>query len=201
MWLEVQYYVRFQRFLKKRYGPEADVWKGVLGVIVYILIKWECLPFLGRGERGRGYLNRYCMVGILTISLRSLGLSISEELRILVEEVNACSTTQRRHALTAHEGSVSFGRGLYPKEEIVGLKEMFKMIDTDGSWSLSLLKELKAGLKRYWRLILRNLKFMISMHALSRTLTRIGKWATFTPDELQKACEEFGWEDCSLGRK
>ncbi len=36
----------------------------------------------------------------------------------------------------------------YQKKEIAGLKEMFKMIDTDNSGQIT-FEELKAGLKRF----------------------------------------------------
>lgn len=113
------------------------------------------------------------------------------------------------------------------EEEIAGLREMFKMIDTDNSGHIT-FEELKAGLKRFGA----NLKeseiydlmkaadvdnsgtidygefIAATLHLnkiekedhLFRAFSYFDKDGSgyITQDELQKACEEFGIEDVQL---
>ncbi|GMP22140.1 hypothetical protein CsSME_00000289 [Camellia sinensis var. sinensis] len=113
------------------------------------------------------------------------------------------------------------------EEEIAGLKQMFKMIDTDNSGQIT-FEELKAGLKRVGA-NLKDSEIYDLMHAAdvdnsgtidygefvaaTLHLNKVQKedhlFAAFnyfdkdgsgyiTPDELQQACEEFGLEDVRL---
>ncbi|ONM27914.1 Calcium-dependent protein kinase 20 [Zea mays] len=113
------------------------------------------------------------------------------------------------------------------EDEIAGLKEMFKMLDTDNSGQIT-LEELKIGLKRVGA----NLKdseittlmeaadidnsgsidygeFLAATLHLNKVEREDNLFAAFsyfdkdgsgyiTHDELQKACEEFGIEDAHL---
>ncbi|KAJ6983839.1 calcium-dependent protein kinase 1 [Populus alba x Populus x berolinensis] len=151
------YYVA-PEVLKKRYGPEADVWSA--GVIVYILLS-GVPPFWAGADS-------------------TLGLVFSESAKDLVRRM---LIRDPRRRLTAHEATLGCQEdGVAPdkpldsavlsrlkqfsamnkfkkmalrviaetlsEEEIAGLKEMFKMIDTDGSGHIT-FEELKAGLKRF----------------------------------------------------
>ncbi|KAM7524335.1 hypothetical protein LguiA_014237 [Lonicera macranthoides] len=113
------------------------------------------------------------------------------------------------------------------EEEIAGLKELFKMIDTDGSGQIT-FEELKAGLRRFGA-NLNESQIYDLMHAadvdnngtidygefiaatlhLNKVEREDNVFAAFsyfdkdgsgyiTPDELQKACEEFGIKEAHL---
>ncbi|VFQ59245.1 unnamed protein product [Cuscuta campestris] len=107
------------------------------------------------------------------------------------------------------------------EEEIAGLREMFKMIDIDGSGQIT-FEELKVGLKRFGADLneseIRDLmkaadvdnsgtidygEFIAAMLQLSKITKEDHLFAAFsyfdkdgsgyiTPDELQKACDDFG---------
>ncbi|GAB2235613.1 hypothetical protein Droror1_Dr00026043 [Drosera rotundifolia] len=113
------------------------------------------------------------------------------------------------------------------EEEIAGLKQMFKMIDTDNSGQIT-LEELKSGLEKVGA----NLKeseithlmqaadidnsgtidygeFIAAMLHLNKIQREDHLFAAFsffdkdgsgyiTPDELQQACEQFGLGDMHL---
>ncbi|KAF5750605.1 putative calcium-dependent protein kinase [Tripterygium wilfordii] len=113
------------------------------------------------------------------------------------------------------------------EEEIAGLKEMFKMIDTDNSGQIT-FEELKVGLKRFGanltELEIYNLmqaadvdnsgtidydEFIAATLHLNKIEREDNLYAAFsyfdkdgsgyiTLDELQKACDEFGMEDVHL---
>ncbi|KAJ6901060.1 calcium-dependent protein kinase 1-like [Populus alba x Populus x berolinensis] len=247
------YYVA-PEVLKKRYGPEADVWSA--GVIVYILLS-GVPPFWAENEEG---IFEQVLHGDLDFSSDPWP-SISESAKDLVRRM---LVRDPRRRLTAHEvlchpwvqeDGVAPDKPLdsavlsrlkqfsamnkfkkmalrviaetLSEEEIAGLKEMFKMIDTDGSGHIT-FEELKAGLKRFGA-NLKESEIYDLMHAadvdnsgtidygefIAATLhlNKIERddhlFAAFsyfdkdgsgyiTPDELQKACEEFGWEDVRL---
>ncbi|KAI5575570.1 hypothetical protein BDE02_10G219900 [Populus trichocarpa] len=247
------YYVA-PEVLKKRYGPEADVWSA--GVIVYILLS-GVPPFWAENEEG---IFEQVLHGDLDFSSDPWP-SISESAKDLVRRM---LIRDPRRRLTAHEvlchpwvqeDGVAPDKPLdsavlsrlkqfsamnkfkkmalrviaetLSEEEIAGLKEMFKMIDTDGSGHIT-FEELKAGLKRFGA----NLKeseiydlmqaadvdnsgtidygeFIAATLHLNKIERDDHLFAAFsyfdkdgsgyiTPDELQKACEEFGWEDVRL---
>ncbi|KAL2555647.1 calcium-dependent protein kinase 1-like [Forsythia ovata] len=160
--------------LRKRYGPEADVWSA--GVIVYILLS-GVPPFWDETEQG---IFEQVLHGDLDFSSDPWP-SISESAKDLVRKM---LVRDPRRRLTAHEvlchpwvqvDGVAPDRPLdsavlsrmkqfsamnrlkkmalrviaetLSEEEIAGLKEMFKMIDADNSGQIT-FEELKAGLKR-----------------------------------------------------
>ncbi|KAG6765038.1 hypothetical protein NC652_020122 [Populus alba x Populus x berolinensis] len=247
------YYVA-PEVLKKRYGPEADVWSA--GVIIYILLS-GVPPFWAETEQE---IFEQVLHGDLDFSSDPWP-SISESAKDLVRRM---LVRDPRRRLTAHEvlchpwvqeDGVAPDKPLdsavlsrlkqfsamnklkkmalriiaenLSEEEIAGLKEMFKMIDSDGSGQIT-FEELKAGLKRVGA----NLKeseiydlmqaadvdnsgtidygeFIAATLHLNKIERQDHLFAAFsyfdkdgsgyiTPDELQQACEEFGIEDIRL---
>nr|GEU84130.1 calcium-dependent protein kinase 1-like [Tanacetum cinerariifolium] len=167
------YYVA-PEVLRKRYGPEADVWSA--GVIVYILLS-GVPPFWAETEQG---IFEQVLQGDLDFSSDPWP-SISEGAKDLVRRMLVRDPKRR---LTAHEvlchpwvqvDGVAPDKPLdsavlsrmkqfsamnklkkmalrviaesMSEEEIAGLKQMFQMIDTDNSGQIT-FEELKAGLKR-----------------------------------------------------
>ncbi|XP_051142915.1 calcium-dependent protein kinase 1-like [Andrographis paniculata] len=247
------YYVA-PEVLRKRYGPEADVWSA--GVIVYILLS-GVPPFWAETEQG---IFEQVLHGDLDFSSDPWP-SISESAKDLVRKMLIRDPKQR---LTAHEvlchpwvqvDGVAPDRPLdsavlsrlkqfsamnrlkkmalrviaesLSEDEIAGLKEMFNMIDADNSGQIT-FEELKAGLKRVGA----NLKeseiydlmqaadvdnsgtidygeFIAATLHLNKIEREDHLFAAFTyfdkdgsgyitPDELQQACQEFGFDDSRL---
>ncbi|KAJ4849639.1 Mitogen-activated protein kinase cpk1 [Turnera subulata] len=247
------YYVA-PEVLRKRYGPEADVWSA--GVIVYILLS-GVPPFWAETEEG---IFEQVLHGDLDFESEPWP-SISESAKDLVRKM---LVRDPRRRLTAHEvlchpwvqeDGVAPDKPLdsavlsrlkqfsamnkfkkmalrviaesLSEEEIAGLKEMFRMIDTDNSGQIT-FEELKAGLKRVGA----NLKeseiydlmqaadidnsgtincgeFIAATLHLNKIEREDRLFAAFsyfdkdgsgyiTADELQQACEEFGIEDARL---
>ncbi|KAK3012126.1 hypothetical protein RJ639_012515 [Escallonia herrerae] len=113
------------------------------------------------------------------------------------------------------------------EEEIAGLKQMFKMIDTDNSGQIT-FDELKAGLKRVGATLKESeiydlmqaadidnsgtidygefIAATLHLNKIEREDQLFAAFSYFdkdgsgyiTPDELQQACEEFGIEDVRL---
>ncbi|KAL6586296.1 Mitogen-activated protein kinase cpk1 [Orobanche minor] len=247
------YYVA-PEVLRKRYGPEADVWSA--GVIVYILLS-GVPAFWAESEQG---IFEQVLHGDLDFSSDPWP-SISEDAKDLVRKMLVRDPKRR---LTAHEvlchpwvqvDGVAPDRPLdsavisrmkhfsamnrlkkmalrviaesLSEDEIAGLKEMFKMIDTDNSGQIT-FEELKVGLKRVGA----NLKeseiydlmqaadvdnsgtidygeFIAATLHLNKIERGGHLFAAFsyfdkdgsgyiTPDELQQACHEFGFDDSRL---
>ncbi|CAN8237270.1 unnamed protein product [Cochlearia groenlandica] len=167
------YYVA-PEVLRKRYGPEADVWSA--GVIVYILLS-GVPPFWAETEQG---IFEQVLHGDLDFSSDPWP-NISESAKDLVRKMLLRDPKKR---LTAHQvlchpwvrvDGVAPDKPLdsavlsrmkqfsamnkfkkmalrviaesLSEEEIAGLKEMFNMIDADNSGQIT-FEELKAGLKR-----------------------------------------------------
>ncbi|KAJ3675620.1 hypothetical protein LUZ60_004662 [Juncus effusus] len=167
------YYVA-PEVLRKRYGPEADVWSA--GVIIYILL-CGVPPFWAETEQG---IFEQVLHGKLDFESDPWP-NISECAKDLVRRILVRNPKKR---LTAHEvlchpwlqlDGMAPDRPLdsavlsrlkqfsatnklkkmalrvisesLSEEEIAGLKEMFNMIDTDNSGQIT-FEELKAGLER-----------------------------------------------------
>ncbi|KAG7012966.1 Calcium-dependent protein kinase 1 [Cucurbita argyrosperma subsp. argyrosperma] len=247
------YYVA-PEVLRKRYGPEADVWSA--GVIVYILLS-GVPPFWAESEEG---IFEEVLHGDLDFSSDPWP-SISDSAKDLVRRMLVRDPRKR---LTAYEvlchpwvqvDGVAPDKPLdsavltrlkqfsamnklkkmaikviaesLSEEEIAGLKEMFKMIDTDNSGQIT-FEELKAGLKKFGA----NLKeseiydlmqaadidnngtidygeFVAATLHLNKIEKEDHLLAAFsyfdkdgsgfiTHDELQQACKEFGIEDLQM---
>ncbi|MQM14053.1 hypothetical protein Taro_046984 [Colocasia esculenta] len=247
------YYVA-PEVLRKRYGPEADVWSA--GVIIYILLS-GVPPFWAETEQG---IFEEVLSGHLDFKSDPWP-SISESAKDLVRRMLVRDPKKR---LTAHEvlchpwvqvDGVAPDKPLdsavlsrlkqfsamnklkkmamrviaesLSEEEIAGLKEMFRMIDTDNSGQIT-FEELKAGLQKVGA----NLKeseiyalmqaadvdnsgtidygeFVAATLHLNKIEREDHLFAAFsyfdkdgsgyiTQDELQQACEEFGIGDVRL---
>ncbi|XP_044461344.1 calcium-dependent protein kinase 1-like [Mangifera indica] len=247
------YYVA-PEVLKKLYGPEADVWSA--GVILYILLS-GVPPFWAETEEGifeqvlHGDLDfdsdPWPSISESAKDLVRKMLDRDPRRRLTAHEVLCHPWVQidglapdkpldsavlsrlkqfsamnklKKMALRVIAETLS-------EEEIAGLKEMFKMIDTDNSGQIT-FEELKAGLKRVGA----NLKeseiydlmqaadvdnsgtidygeFIAATLHLNKVEREDNLFAAFsyfdkdgsgyiTPDELQLACEEFGIEDVRL---
>ncbi|KAG8381056.1 hypothetical protein BUALT_Bualt06G0082300 [Buddleja alternifolia] len=247
------YYVA-PEVLRKRYGPEADVWSA--GVIVYILLS-GVPPFWAETEQG---IFEQVLHGDLDFSSDPWP-SISEGAKDLVRKMLIRDPKRR---LTAHEvlchpwvqvDGVAPDKPLdsavlsrmkqfsamnrlkkmalrviaetLSEEEIAGLKEMFKMIDADNSGQIT-FEELKAGLKRVGANLNESEiydlmqaadvdnsgtidygEFIAATLHLNKIEREDHLFAAFsyfdkdgsgyiTPDELQHACQEFGFDDSRL---
>ncbi|OVA07199.1 Protein kinase domain [Macleaya cordata] len=247
------YYVA-PEVLRKRYGPEADVWSA--GVIIYILLS-GVPPFWAETEQG---IFEQVLHGDLDF-LSDPWPNISESAKDLVKRM---LVRDPRRRLTAHQvlchpwvqvDGVAPDKPLdsavlsrlkqfsamnklkkmalrviaesLSEDEIAGLKEMFKMIDTDNSGQIT-YEELKVGLKRVGANLMESEIYALMQAAdvdnsgtidygefLAATLhlNKIERedhlFAAFTyfdkdgsgyitQDELQQACEEFGIEDVRI---
>ncbi|XP_074587144.1 calcium-dependent protein kinase 10-like [Curcuma longa] len=247
------YYVA-PEVLKKRYGPEADIWSA--GVIIYILLS-GVPPFWAETEQG---IFEEVLHGSLDFQSDPWP-SISESAKDLVRRMLVRDPKRRLNAHDVLRHPWVQIDGLAPdkpldsavlsrlkqfsamnklkkmairviaeqlsEDEIAGLKQMFKMIDTDNSGQIS-FEELKAGLER----IGANLKeseiyalmqaadvdnsgtidygeFVAATLHLNKIEREDHLFAAFsyfdkdgsgyiTQDELQQACEEFGIKDVKL---
>nr|CAN67710.1 hypothetical protein VITISV_040687 [Vitis vinifera] len=236
------YYVA-PEVLRKRYGPEADVWSA--GVILYILLS-GVPPFWAETEQG---IFEQVLHGDLDFSSDPWP-SISESAKDLVRRM---LVRDPRRRLTAHEvlchpwvqvDGVAPDKPLdsavlsrlkqfsamnklkkmaliviaenLSEEEIAGLKEMFKMIDTDNSGQIT-FEELKAGLKRVGA-NLKESEIYDLMHAadvdnngtidygefiaatlhLNKVEREDHLFAAFSYFDKDGTCEEFGLEDVRL---
>ncbi|KAK6152238.1 hypothetical protein DH2020_014873 [Rehmannia glutinosa] len=247
------YYVA-PEVLCKRYGPEADVWSA--GVIIYILLS-GVPPFWGESEQEIFEEVLHGDVDFTSDPWPTISESAKDLVKkMLVRDPRKRLTAHqvlchpwvqvdgvapdkpldsavlsrltqfsamdklKKMALRVIAESLS-------EEEIAGLKEMFKMIDTDNSGNIT-FEELKAGLKRcganlneseiydlmkaadvdnsgtidYGEFIAATLhlnKIEKEDH-LFRAFSYFDKDGSgyITQDELQKACEEFGIEDSHL---
>ncbi|KAL7107894.1 hypothetical protein ACP275_06G082300 [Erythranthe tilingii] len=247
------YYVA-PEVLRKRYGPEADVWSA--GVIVYILLS-GVPPFWAESEQG---IFEQVLHGDLDFSSDPWP-SVSDSAKDLVRKMLVRDPKRR---ITAHEvlchpwvqvdgeapdrplDSAVLSRMKHfsamnrlkkmalrviadtlSEDEIAGLKEMFKMIDADNSGQIT-FEELKAGLKRVGANLneseIHDLmqaadvdnsgtidygEFIAATLHLNKIEREDHLFAAFsyfdkdgsgyiTPDELQKACLEFGFDDSRL---
>ncbi|KAG5014531.1 hypothetical protein JHK85_020667 [Glycine max] len=126
------YYVA-PEVLRRSYGPETDIWSA--GVILYILLS-GVPPFWAENEQGifdailRGHID----------FASDPWPSISSSAKDLVKKMLRADPKERLSAVEVIAENLS-------EEEIIGLKEMFKSMDTDNSGTIT-FEELKAGLPK-----------------------------------------------------
>ncbi|KAK2400810.1 calcium-dependent protein kinase [Trifolium repens] len=241
------YYVA-PEVLRKRYGPEADVWSA--GVILYILL-CGVPPFWGESEQE-------IFEAILNSDLDFSSdpwPSISESAKDLVMKMLVRDPSKRlsaydvlRHPWIQVDGAAPdkpldsavlsrmkqftamnklkkmalrvIAENL-SEDEIAGLREMFKMIDTDNSGQIT-FEELKIGLKKFGANLNESeiydlmqaadvdnsgtidygefIAATLHLNKIDREDHLVAAFSYFdkdgsgyiTKDELQKACEEFG---------
>ncbi|XAR69846.1 Non-specific serine/threonine protein kinase [Bertholletia excelsa] len=247
------YYVA-PEVLRKCYGPEADIWSA--GVIIYILLS-GVPPFWAEKEEDifeevlHGDLDfssrPWPSISESAKDLVRKMLVRNPKKRLTAHEV-LCHPWVRNDGvapdkpldpavlsrITQFSAMNKFKKmalrviaGCMSEEEIAGLKEMFKILDTDNSGQIT-FEELKVGLKRYGANLSESEIYDL-MHAvdvdnsgtidydefLAATLhlNKVERedrlFAAFsyfdkdgsgyiTQDELQQACEELGMDDFRL---
>lgn len=247
------YYVA-PEVLRKHYGPECDVWSA--GVIIYILLS-GVPPFWDETEQGifeqvlKGELDfvsePWPSISESAKDLVRRMLVRDPKKRLTAHEVlchpwvqvdgvapdkpldSAVLTRLKQFSAMNKLKKIAIRviAESLSEEEIAGLKEMFKMIDTDSSGQIT-LEELKTGLERVGA----NVKdseihglmqaadidnsgtidygeFVAAMLHLNKVQKEDHLYAAFsyfdkdgsgyiTPDELQQVCEKFGLENVQL---
>ncbi|XP_072971460.1 calcium-dependent protein kinase 27-like [Typha angustifolia] len=247
------YYVA-PEVLLKHYGPESDVWSA--GVIVYILL-CGVPPFWAETEQGIFQQVLHGTLDLETDPWPSISESAKDLVRgMLVREPRKRLTAHevlchpwlqnggmapdkpldsavlsRLKQFSAMNKLKKMALRVIAEnlsdEEIAGLKEMFKMIDTDNSGQIT-FEELKAGLERVGASLQESEIYALMQAAdidnsgtidygefvaatlhLNKTEREDHIVAAFsyfdkdgsgyiTVDELQQACDEFGIEDILL---
>ncbi|XWS59349.1 hypothetical protein CRYUN_Cryun08bG0113900 [Craigia yunnanensis] len=240
--------------LRKRYGPEADVWSA--GVIIYILLS-GVPPFWGETEQEIFDEVLHADLDFTSDPWPSISESAKDLVRkMLVRDAKKRITAYEvlRHPWVLVDGvapdkpldSVVLSRmkqfsamdklkkmalrviaQRLSEEEIAGLKEIFKMIDTDNSGQIT-YEELKTGLKRFGANLAETefhalmkaadvnssgtidyeefIAATLHLNKVEREDHLLAAFSYFdrdgsgyiTQDELQKACQEFGIEDIRL---
>lgn len=247
------YYVA-PEVLRKHYGPECDVWSA--GVIIYILLS-GVPPFWDETEQGIFEQVLKGDLDFISEPWPSISESAKDLVRrMLVRDPKKRMTAHEvlchpwvqvdgvapdkpldSAVLTRLKQFSAMNRlkkiairviaESLSEEEIAGLKELFKMIDTDNSGHIT-LEELKIGLEKVGS----NIKdseinglmqaadfdnsgtidygeFVAAMLHLNKVQKEDHMYAAFsyfdkdgsgyiTYDELQQACEKFGVEDSQL---
>ncbi|KAK3446921.1 calcium-dependent protein kinase 20 [Eucalyptus grandis] len=247
------YYVA-PEVLRKHYGPECDVWSA--GVIIYILLS-GVPPFWDETEQGifeqvlKGELDfisePWPNISESAKDLVRRMLVRDPKKRLTAHEVlchpwvqvdgiapdkpldSAVLTRLKQFSAMDKLKKIAIRvmAEILSEEEIAGLKEMFKMIDTDNSGNIT-VEELKVGLEKVGA----NLKdseihglmqaadidnsgtidygeFIAAMLHLNKIQREDHMYAAFsyfdtdgsgyiTKDELQQACERFGLADVPM---
>ncbi|XP_039021974.1 calcium-dependent protein kinase 1-like [Hibiscus syriacus] len=247
------YYVA-PEVLRKHYGPEADVWSA--GVILYILLS-GVPPFWDEEEQGIFEQILHGDLDFESDPWPSISESAKDLVRRMLirdpkkrltahavlchpwiqidgtapdKPLDSAVLSRLKHFSAMNKLKKMALRVIaesLSEEEIAGLKEMFKMIDTDNSGQIT-FEELKVGLKRVGA----NLKeseiydlmqaadvdnsgtidygefvaATLHLNKIEREDHLVVAFSYFdkdgsgyiTPDELQQACEEFGIEDVRL---
>lgn len=247
------YYVA-PEVLRKHYGPECDVWSA--GVIIYILLS-GVPPFWDETEQGIFEQVLKGELDFISEPWPSISESAKDLVRrMLVRDPKKRMTAHEVlcHPWVQVDGAapdkpldsavltrlkqfsamnklkkiaIRVIAESLSEEEIAGLKEMFKMIDTDSSGQIT-LEELQNGLERVGANVkdvdiyglmqaadfdnsgtIDYREFVAAMLHLNKVQREDHLFAAFsyfdkdgsgyiTADELQQACEQFGLEDVQL---
>ncbi|XP_057427428.1 calcium-dependent protein kinase 20-like [Lotus japonicus] len=247
------YYVA-PEVLRKHYGPECDVWSA--GVIIYILLS-GVPPFWDETEQGIFEQVLKGELDFISDPWPNISESAKDLVRrMLIRDPKKRMTAHEVlcHPWVQVEGvapdkpldsavlsrlkqfsamnklkkiAIRVIAENLSEEEIAGLKEMFKMIDTDNSGQIT-LEELKNGLERvgaalkdselHWLMQAADIdnsgtidygEFLAAMLHLNKVQKEDHLFAAFsyfdkdgsgyiTRDELQQACEQFGLKDVHL---
>lgn len=246
------YYVA-PEVLRKCYGPEADVWSA--GVIIYILL-CGVPPFWGESEQDIFEAILHFELDFSSDPWPAISESAKDLVRkMLVRDPKKRITAHEvLHHPWIHDGAAPdkpldsavlsrlkqftamnklkkmalrvIAENL-SEEEIAGLKEMFKMIDTDNSGQIT-FEELKVGLQKFGANLNESeihdlmqsadvdnsgtidygefIAATLHLNKVEREDHLVAAFAYFdkdgsgyiTQDELQQACEEFGLGDVRL---
>ncbi|KAF5737386.1 Calcium-dependent protein kinase 20 [Tripterygium wilfordii] len=247
------YYVA-PEVLRKHYGPECDVWSA--GVIIYILLS-GVPPFWDESEQGIFEQVLKGELDFVSEPWPSISESAKDLVRkMLVRDPKKRLTAHEVlcHPWVQVDGvapdkpldsavlsrlkqfsamnklkkmAVKVIAESLSEEEIAGMKEMFKMIDTDNSGQIT-LEELKKGLEKVGAVLkdseihpllqaadidnsgtIDYSEFIAAMLHLNKIQREDHLFAAFsyfdkdgsgyiTPDELQQACQQFGLEDVHI---
>lgn len=247
------YYVA-PEVLKKHYGPEADVWSA--GVILYILLS-GVPPFWAETENGIFRQILQSKLDFDSAPWPNISESAKDLIRKMLERdpTKRISAPEVLCHPWITDGNVAPDKPLdsavltrlkqfsamnklkkmaliviaqrLSEEEIGGLKELFKMIDTDNSGTIT-FEELKEGLKRVGSELMESeikslmeaadvdnsgsidygefLAATLHMNKMEREENLIAAFRYFdkdgsgyiTIDNLQQACKEFGIGDVQL---
>ncbi|KAL2936384.1 Calcium-dependent protein kinase 17 [Bienertia sinuspersici] len=178
--------------LKRKYGPEVDIWS--VGVMLYILL-CGVPPFWAETEHGIFNAILRAHIDFTTDPWPS----ISPQAKDLVRRMLNADPKQRLTAyqvlntpldnavldrLKQFRAMNKFKKvalrviaGCLSEEEIMGLKEMFKSMDTDNSGTIT-LEELKQGMQKQGT--------KLSEYEVKQYITM---------EELEQALQEFGMHD------
>ncbi|KAK4380667.1 hypothetical protein RND71_002529 [Anisodus tanguticus] len=231
------YYVA-PEVLRKRYGPEADIWSAeseqeIFDEVLYGDIDFELDPW-PKISQGAKDLVRRMLVRDPKKRLTAHEVLCHPWVQIdgvapdkPLDSAIFTRLTQFSAMNKLKKMAIRVIAERLSEEEIAGLKEMFKMIDTDNSGQIT-FDELKIGLKKFGANLneseIHDLmkaadidnsgtidygEFVAAMLHANKIEKEDYLFAAFsyfdkdgsgyiTADELQKACEEFGIEDVHL---